>query len=142
VSSPPRGTLYVDSSALVKLIVREDETDALQAELSPWPLLATSSIAVIEVRRAVRRAREDGRPDILPDAEIDALLDVPIEMVLTDQVRRAAAALDPDELRTLDAIHVASALALGDDLAALVTYDTRMQKAAESHRITILAPAA
>jgi hypothetical protein len=83
------------------------------------------------VRRAIRWARADGRPHILADAKIDELLDVPIEMVLTDQLRRVAATLDPDELRTLDAIHVACAFALGSDLAALVTYDTRMQTTAE-----------
>lgn len=53
---------------------------------------------------------------------------------------RTAAELDPAELRTLDAIHVASALSLGDDLAARVTYDIRMRTTAERYRLTTLAP--
>ena len=52
-----------------------------------------------------------------------------------------AATLAPPEMRTLDAIHVASALALGTDLAAVVTYDVRMQQAATHCRLRVLAPA-
>jgi predicted nucleic acid-binding protein len=62
------------------------------------------------------------------------------EIPFDDDVRAAASALAPIELRTLDAIHLASALALGDDLAGVLTYDGRMQRAAFASGISVLAP--
>ena len=125
------GVIYLDSSAIVKLAVREAETAALEKELMRWSLCATSSITTIEVSRATARAREQER-GVLPSRDVAALLSTAVEMVMTDRVRRTAAILAPSALRTLDAIHLASALALGDDLAAVVTYDIRMQRAAET----------
>ncbi len=140
VRSRAGGVLYLDSSALVKLAVRESETAALEAELMRWPVCATSSITTIEVSRAAERAREQQR-DVLPPRDVNALLSTTVEMVLTDRVRLTASRLTPPELRTLDAIHVASALALGTDLAAVVTYDLRMRHAAARYRLRVLAPA-
>ncbi len=131
--------LYLDSSAIVKLAVREPETAALEAELSRWSLRATSSITTIEVSRATARAREQQR-GVLAPRDVAALLSTTVEMVLTDRARETASTLTPPELRTLDAIHVASALALGPDLAAIVTYDVRMQRAADRRRLRVLAP--
>jgi len=105
-----------------------------------WPLCATSSITAIEVGRATARARAQRRAALAP-RDVAALLSATVEMVLTDRVRRTASTLAPPELRTLDAIHVASALALGSDLAAVVTYDVRMKQAAEGYRLRVLAPA-
>jgi predicted nucleic acid-binding protein len=139
LSSRAGGVLYLDSSALVKLAVREPETAALEAELIRWPLCATSTISSIEVSRATARARERER-GVLPPRDVVALLSATVEMVLTEQVRRTASTLAPSELRTLDAIHVASALALGTDLSVVVTYDLRMRRAAESCRLRVLAP--
>ena len=59
---------------------------------------------------------------------------------MTDEVRAVAASIEPVELRTLDAIHLASALSLGDDLAAVLTYDRRMADAAESRGLVVVAP--
>jgi predicted nucleic acid-binding protein len=140
LSSGAGGVLYLDSSAIVKLAVREPETAALEAELMRWPLCATSSITAIEVSRAAARAREQQR-GVLPARDVASLLSTAVEMVLTDRVRRNASKLAPPELRTLDAIHVASALALGSDLAAVVTYDLRMRHAAARYRLRVLAPA-
>jgi predicted nucleic acid-binding protein len=131
--------LYLDSSAIVKLAVREPETAALEAELRRWSLRATSSITTIEVSRATARARQHQRW-VLPPRDVAALLATTVEMVLTDRVRKTASTLAPPELRTLDAIHMASALALGTDLAAVVTYDVRMQRAADRCRLRVLAP--
>jgi uncharacterized protein len=139
LSSRAGGVLYVDSSAIVKLAVREPETAALEAELMRWPLCATSSITAIEVCRATGRAREQQR-HVLSSRDVSVLLSTTVEMVLTDRVRQLASTLAPPELRTLDAIHVASALALGVDLAALLTYDVRMRQAAESYRLRVFAP--
>jgi predicted nucleic acid-binding protein len=139
LSSRAGGVLYLDSSAIVKLAVREPETAALEVELSRWSLRATSSITTIEVSRATARAREQQR-SVLPPRDVAALLSTTVEMVLTDRVRQTASMLAPPGLRTLDAIHVASALALGTDLAAVVTYDVRMQRAAARYRLRVLAP--
>jgi hypothetical protein len=62
------------------------------------------------------------------------------EVPLNDDVRAAASTLGPVELRTLDAIHLALALTLGDDLAGVLTYDSRMQRAALASGISVLAP--
>jgi|SRR5829696_466727 len=140
LSSRAGGVLYLDSSALVKLAVREPETAALEAELTRWPLSATSSITSIEVGRATARARAQRRC-VVAAGEVDDLLSTSVEMVLTDRVRQTASQLAPPALRTLDAIHIASALVLGTDLAAVVTYDVRMQQAAERCRLRVLAPA-
>jgi len=72
---------------------------------------------------------------------VEDVLDAAIEMVLTDRVRSIASTLAPPELRALDAIHLASALALGRDLAAVVTYDVRMQHAARRCQLRVMAPA-
>jgi predicted nucleic acid-binding protein len=139
LSSRIGGVLYLDSSAIVKLAVREPETAALEAELLRWPLCATSAITAIEVSRATARAREHQR-GVLAPRDVAALLSATVEMVLTERVRRTASTLEPPALRTLDAIHVASALALGTDLAFVVTYDLRMQQAARRHRLRVVAP--
>src|SRR4051794_27268438 len=140
VSDAVGGVVYVDTSALVKLVVREDETDALDRALSTWIGVATSTIATIELERAVRRARVAERESVAADEAVAVLLGAVAEMPLTAQVRSTAANLDPVELRTLDAIHLASALALGDDLAAIATYDQRMSAGASALGIRVIAP--
>ena len=102
MSSRAGGVLYLDSSAIVKLAVREPETAALEAELVRWPLCATSSITAIEVGRAAARARQQQR-DVLPPRDVTSLLSTTVEMVLTDRVRQRASTLAPPELRALDA---------------------------------------
>jgi hypothetical protein len=127
--------LYLDSSAMVKLVVPELETKALRELLRSWPERVSSVVARTEVERvagrigggAVRRARS-----VL--ARI-ALVD------LDEPVVRVAAALDPPELRTLDAIHLATAISLGGDLGAFCAYDVRLGDAAASKTIEVLAPA-
>lgn len=134
------GVLYADSSALVKLAVNEAETDALRAELEQWQDVATSVITEIEVTRAVAKVRASGAPT-LDEIEVSALIWAALEIELTAEVRDSALRLQPASLRALDCIHVASALSLGDDLAAVLTYDKRMQFAAASARLEVLAPA-
>lgn len=131
----PRNLLYLDSSALVKLVVREPETTALRDLLRAWPERVSSVIARIEVERvgrrigagAIRRAR--------------SVLQRIAVVELDDDVARRAAALEPAELRTLDAIHLATALSLGQDLGVLCTYDARLANAAAAARLGVLAPA-
>jgi hypothetical protein len=126
---------YLDTSALVKLVVAEEETAALRAWLRAEERRPVScDLSRAELMRAVRRAA----PDRLVQAR--AVLD---SITLTDlptPLFEDAGRLDPTILRTLDAIHLAAALDLGDDLQALVTYDERLADAALSNGVVVLAP--
>lgn len=126
---------YLDSSALVKLIVTESETDSLVAHLADAGLMTSSSLAEVEVVRAVRK---DGA-ELVADAR-RALEEIGL-IALDERLLRAAADLADDALRTLDAIHVAAAQTLGDDLAELITYDRRMTDAARALGLPVVAPA-
>jgi predicted nucleic acid-binding protein len=117
----------------VKLVRHEPETHALRAELERWQSLASSRLAWIEVRRA--GARGD-----VPPRMTAAVLDVLDEIPLDDQIAEAAATLEPIGLRTLDAVHVASALILGESLGIVVTYDRRMAQAATAAGLRAAAP--
>jgi predicted nucleic acid-binding protein len=126
---------YIDTSALVKLVVREPETDGLRDWLAEIPRDPVAcDLARTELLRAVRRAA----PDLLVQARM--VLDVVTITDVTTAVFEAAGRLDPAILRTLDAIHVAAALDLGDDLEGIVTYDERLAHAAEQNGIRVTAP--
>jgi predicted nucleic acid-binding protein len=128
--------IYLDASAIVKLVVVEPETDALRAWLgrrrSPR---VTSDLTRVEVPRACMRAE----PTALLEAQraIARLSTVP----LTRALLAAAAALQPPGLRSLDAVHLASALALGTGLRAFVVYDDRLAGAALAHGLPVERPA-
>lgn len=126
---------YLDSSAIVKLVVEEAETEALGRTLEGWSALATSRLSRVEVPRAL--AAKGGAAVGAGRAAIEALLLVPLDDVVLDA---AAARISPPTLRSLDAVHVASAISLGDDLAVLITYDERMLAAAGPAGIEVLAP--
>lgn len=127
--------MYLDSSAIVKLVVREAESDALLALLSGWPDRISSALARTEVIRAVRRAGVPG------GARRAAAVLARIALVrIDDEVLRAAAGLPPTTLRTLDAIHVATAVSVGAEIGALVTYDAGMRHAASLARVKTLSP--
>jgi uncharacterized protein len=127
---------YLDTSALVKLVVAEAETPALRSWLKASERDAvTSDLTRTELIRAVRR----GAPDRATRAR--EVLDAVTLLQVTPAVFEAAARLDPLTLRSLDAVHLASALDLGDDLDGLVTYDERLAEAAESYGVPVIAPA-
>ena len=126
---------YIDTSALVKLVVREPETDGLRDWLAETPRdPVTCDLARTELLRAVRRVA----PDLL--VQVRMVLDVVTITEVTTAVFEAAGRLDPAILRTLDAIHVAAALDLGDDLEGMVTYDERLAQAAEQNGIRVRSP--
>lgn len=129
--------LYLDASALVKLIRPEPESPALLAALREWRDRVTSSLSALEVRRALRRIKP--RPSHWKRAD-EALRRVG-RIGIGEPILEAAAQLDPPELRTLDAIHLATALSLGNDLGAFVTYDRRLRDAARAMKIEVLSPA-
>ena len=128
--------VYLDSSALVKLVVAEPESSALVAFLRGRSERVSSAVALAEVPRALRRAGF-GASERRRSREVMA------RIALVDVDRRilaGAAALDPPGLHTLDAIHLATALAVREDLAALVTYDRRLAAAAERVHLEVSAP--
>jgi uncharacterized protein len=126
--------LYLDSSALVKLVVVEPESEALVSHLRDYPARASCALARVEVIRAVgphgERAKRRARQ----------LLDRISLLRLDDALLDAAAELDGATLRSLDAIHLAAAQTLGSGLAEIVTYDQRMANAARGMNLTVSAP--
>jgi predicted nucleic acid-binding protein len=117
---------YLDSSAIVKLAILEPESAALRRYLRGRRPLVSSALARTEVLRALLPGGNDalarGRDTL---AHLDLIR-------INNRVLSAAATLMPMDLRSLDAIHLATAQQLGDDLAALVTYDERMAGAART----------
>lgn len=132
------GLLYLDSSALVKLVRPEAETDALLKFLSNWPERISSALARVEVLRAVRRAGV-GESAYERGESIFAR----IGLVRVDEaVLRGAARLEPLELGSRDAIHLATALSVGEDLGGIVCYDARLAQAAARSGVATMAPGA
>ena len=129
------GIAYIDSSALLKLIVREDETAALEADLAGRDGLVTSTLAVVECRRAVRRG---GPKRLLQQAE--EVFEIVYLVDMTRPILERAAALEPALVRSLDAIHVATALSVGDPGLEVLTYDDRMAEAAQAGGLRVLQP--
>jgi uncharacterized protein len=134
----PSGTevaYYIDTSALVKLVVAEPETDAFRSWLAREPRGPVACDLVrTELLRAVRRAA----PDRLVRARevLEALTLIEVATATFEEAGR----LQPAALRSLDALHVAAALDLGDDLEGIVTYDERLALAAESNGIPAISP--
>jgi len=128
--------VYVDASALAKLLADEREGDDLRAFLAPIPRQATSIVGRVEVERTVAR----WAPARL--AHVAGLLDDLVIVGLEPEIAAAAATIEPATLRTLDAIHLASAAALGADLEAFVTYDRRLAEAARALGMPVVSPGA
>ncbi|MEU1826652.1 type II toxin-antitoxin system VapC family toxin [Streptomyces abikoensis] len=142
--------IYLDSCALVKLIVREKETDALVAFLESHPRQrhVTSELAITEVMRVIRRARcgpqgqarldEPTFTRLLEAAE--KRLNATDQLAVDTAVLKEAGALEEFNIRSLDAIHLASALVLGSSLTSFITYDERLRSHAENRRLQAISP--
>jgi predicted nucleic acid-binding protein len=131
--------LYLDTAALVKLVRREVASDALVDWIGDHPdeLLVSSTLAEVELPRALRRTE----PALL--AAVPALLNRIAVYEIDDLVRATAAAYDDPLIRSLDAIHLATADAvLGDDLTAFVSYDRRLLAAATALGLPTTSPGA
>lgn len=128
--------LYLDSSALVKLVLPEAESTALLESLAGWPGHVTSELASVEVLRAVRRAAVD--PALEERAE-EVMASVHLVKV-DNEILGQAATLEPRTLRSLDAVHLATALSLGSDLGAVAVYDGPLARAAADCGIKVVAP--
>jgi len=127
--------VYLDSSALVKLVVAEPETPALQRYLAQHAVRFSCALARVEVVRAVR---PHGPQAVARAGQVLCRIHL---LQLDEMLLDAAADLDPEALRSLDAIHIAAARTVGASLEALVTYDARMTAAARAGRVPTAAPA-
>lgn len=126
---------YLDASAVVKLLVRESDTTALRRRLRSWPQRASSALLRAELLRTVRRA---GLPRLMEGARRQL---TSIDLIrLDDDLLERATGIEPFTVRSLDAIHLATALSLGSDLGAFMTYDTRMSTAAQALGLPVIAP--
>ena len=128
--------VYLDSSALVKLVVSEPESVALRLYLVDHRERVSSALAYVEVCRAVRRT---GASEAALRRAEHVLARIGL-VTLDEPLLRAAAALSPTGLRSLDAVHLATALSL-DGLDAVVTYDRRFDAAASEAGLAVESPA-
>ena len=127
--------LYLDSSAFVKVVVEETESAALRAFLAATGARRVSSALLrAEALRAVRHLGPDAVTTVREGLRRVDLIGI------DDRILDSAGILEPQVLRTLDAIHLATALAVGDDLDAIVTYDERMVAAARLVGLTTAMP--
>ena len=134
--------VYVDSSALIKRVVADPESEALDLALAghvaDQDVLVSSSLAWVEVERALRSiVSADLRFDVGESARV-AMSGV-AERVIGADVVSLARRIEPPVLRTLDAIHVATAVLLDADL--VITYDDRLTAAARRNSLDVVAPA-
>jgi uncharacterized protein len=125
---------YLDSSALIKLVIPEPESHTLRSELASWSRHATSALARTEVVRAA------GRVDPAARERARRILQAVSLIAVTDEILDRAADLGPGTLRSLDAVHLASALSLESVLGPVVTYDLRLAEAASAAGLTVVAP--
>lgn len=126
---------YLDSSAFVKLVVDEAESTALRRYLAAHDTrFVASALLRTESVRAVRHLGSDALA-----AMRDGLRRIDL-IGIDDRILDTAGGLEPTVMRTLDAIHLATALSMGDDLIAIVTYDERMIEAARRLGLAIESP--
>lgn len=128
-------TVYLDSSAIVKLVVLESESEVLRSYLREHPVRVSCGLARVEVIRAVR---DHGQQAI---SRAGRVLETISLLRLDDLLLDEAAALPGASVRSLDAIHLAAASALGTSLAEVVTYDRRMADVAHELELPVSAPA-
>jgi len=127
--------VYLDASAIVKLVVREAETDALAQFLGSADCVS-SEVAAVEVPRAAFLKTGDARTI----AHAERIIRGFFLVVLDAGLRRQAATARPAGLRTLDAIHLVSAMHVSSRTEAAVIYDVRLAEAARAVQLAVQAP--
>ena len=125
---------YLDTSALLKLVVAEEHSKAMRTWVRRHPAVVSSDLLRTETIRATRRFSTEA----VAAARV-ALEGVDIGAITSDLFERSAE-LDPSILRTIDALHLGWALSLGDELEGIVTYDDRLAAAARIYGVRVLAP--
>lgn len=127
---------YLDTSAFIKLVRSEPESPALRDELrSSNSELISSILLSVEGRRAARRYGE------LASIRATAALTTITLLALDESIMEVAGNLEPAELRTLDTLHLATVLSLGDDVERVYSYDSRLTKVARDLGIEVAEPA-
>ena len=126
--------VYLDSSAIVKLAVREPESLALRRYLRRRQPFVSSGLARTEVLRALLPAGDEA---VARGRSVLQRIDL---VRVNDRILNVAGVLRPPELRSLDAIHLATAAELGDELGAIITYDERMANAAKQLGYRVVQP--
>lgn len=126
---------YVDASALVKLFKAEQETEPLRTALADWPVQVASELIRVE---AVCTARRLGGQDVLQRA--NSALELLNLIPLTPEIIELATHAHTPPLRAMDAIHLATALTMRDDLGTMFVYDNDLHAAAQAHNLKALAP--
>jgi predicted nucleic acid-binding protein len=125
---------YLDSSAIVKLVIDEPQSEPLRRYLRRRRPLVSSALARTEVLRALL---DEGDVGLARGRDVLGRINL---IRVNDRILGTAGALLPAELRSLDAIHLATALDLDDDIRQLVTYDERMAAAATGLGLRTAAP--
>jgi predicted nucleic acid-binding protein len=123
-------THYLDSSAIIKLLVPEDESRALRNFLGDEPF-ATSEIARIEIVRAMRRRDLDG-------SKVTELSDGMYLLAYNTHIGRTASVIGDKHLGALDAIHIATAQ--NNELSTFITYDNRQAQSARELGLIVVQP--
>jgi predicted nucleic acid-binding protein len=124
---------YIDSSALVKLVLDEADAGPMRRWYVEAERVTSSVIGLIETRRAV--ARKVDEPD-----HVNRILRTVVTLELDGVVAAAASRVTPLGLRTLDAIHIATALTIGSELGSFVTYDDHLAEAARAVGLPVVRP--
>lgn len=128
--------IYLDSCALVKLAHPEPQTAALRAWLAARPRpVVSSTLASVELVRALRRSDPAALPRV--PGVLSRVMLVPME----EPILASAASFEDPLLRSLDAIHLATAVTLGVPGLEIVTYDKRLAAAAQQAGLAVVAPA-
>lgn len=131
------GAAYLDASAVVKLFKPEAESSRLAAALEGHEVWVASELVTVEVACAARRMGGEGV--VAAAASVVARIEL---IPFTGAIRERAAASFSVPLRALDAVHAASALSVGEEIAAAMVYDADLGAALEAEGLTVRAPAA
>jgi uncharacterized protein len=118
----------------VKLPLQEAEQEALLAELAEWDGYVSSALLGVEAIRACQRYGEEYAAEAR-----SFIVDVAL-LPLDDAVLEEAASIDPATLRSLDAMHLATALSIRDEIGVFVTYDQHMSAAAVDQGLAVSQP--
>ena len=141
MSSLNEGILYLDASALLRLVVRTPETDALREELLRWPERVSSRLSCVETLQLARRSAP-GLSDAAVERSVRDVLSRVALVEIDREAVEAAAGIDSPGLGVAEALHVGAALSLGEDLGALASYSGVVLLAADAAGILVLAPGA
>lgn len=126
---------YLDTSAFMKLVRSEPESPALRAHMAPGRELVSSALLIVEARRAAARYGPSAQ------ARAQQALGTITLLPIDDPTLELACTMHPRQLRSLDALHLAAASSIGDDLGSFYCYDERLCLAARAMGLDVQHPA-